>query len=67
MRLSKYWPWPRPSGKRIRPVRRPDGSTVRLAVTELEERAVPATLYVNVIFQWSYTAGAGVQNNLTID
>jgi Ca2+-binding RTX toxin-like protein len=38
-----------------------------LGITELEERAVPATLNVNIIFQWSYTAGAGVQNNLTID
>jgi hypothetical protein len=36
-------------------------------VTELEERAVPATLFVNLTFQWYYTASAGVQNNFTID
>jgi Ca2+-binding RTX toxin-like protein len=48
-------------------MRRPHGSTVRLRVTELEERTVPATLFVNLTMQWFYTASPGVQNNLTMD
>jgi hypothetical protein len=60
MRFSKHLHWPRP-------VRRPKGSTVRLCVTQLEERTVPT-----VVFEPHFGAepttyfGAGVMSDTPV-
>jgi hypothetical protein len=66
MQLSKYLRWFRQSAERARPVRRPNGSTVRLRVTQLEDRTVPSTVSISNSGILAYVAGAGVANNLTI-